>query len=280
MRVIMDFYKKLMIVTGVVFTSLLTVPVSVLAVNNAMNHSSSNFVLDLTYAFDKKTIYWPTEKGFDLKALFYGETPEGYFYSAYRFCAPEHGGTHLDAPRHFSKNGLTVDEIPPEQLVGVAVVVAVNEQAQKNRDYAITRDDIIAFEKKNRILTSNDIVLFYTGWGRYWGDKKAYLGSDIFRDVKNLHFPGISKAAAEYLVMRQVKGVGIDTASLDPGVSQNFWAHRILLGHNIYGIENLANLGALPPVGAQLIVGPMKIAYGSGGPTRVLAIKNSFLNKQ
>ena len=231
-----------------------------------------NHIIDLTYPFNTDTIYWPTEKGFNLKKVFYGMTPAGYFYSAFKFCAPEHGGTHVDAPRHFSKNGITVDKIPPSQLVGNAVVIHVEEQVKNQRDYAIKQEDIQRFEKKYRPLNEQDIVLFYTGWGQYWNNKKQYLGSDKLGDTKDLHFPGISKQAAEYLVWRKVKGVGIDTASMDPGNdSHDFWAHRIILGANLYGVENIAHLDLLPSFGAKLIVAPMKIAGGSGGPSRLFA---------
>lgn len=228
--------------------------------------------IDLTYPFNKNTIYWPTEKGFDLKKVSYGKTNEGYFYSAYKFCMPEHGGTHVDAPRHFSKQGFTVDQIPLEALQGDAVVINVEHAVKANRDYAITKHDIEQFEKKYRPLRQNDIVLFYTGWGKYWGNKKQYLGSDIIGDTKHLHFPGISKQAGAYLVAKQVKAIGLDTPSLDPGPSLTFWAHRIILGANRYGIENLANMNQLPPLGATLIVAPLKIEGGSGAPVRVYAM--------
>ena len=90
--------------------------------------------------------------------------------------------------------------------------------------------------------------------------------------MKHLHFPGISKEAAEYLVSRKIKGTGIDTASLDPGPSTTFLAHRIILGANLYGLENVAHLKRLPPIGARLIVAPMKIEGGSGAPTRIYAL--------
>ena len=237
----------------------------------ALPHTNNN-IIDLSYPFDKNTIYWPTEKGFDLKTVFYGMSPGNYFYSAFKFCAPEHGGTHVDAPRHFSKNGLTVDQIPPKQLIGNAVVIYVDKEVNKNTDYAVTAADIQKFEKKYRPLNEQDIVLFYTGWGKYWKDKKHYLGTNQFGDTKNLHFPGISKEAAEYLVARKIKGIGLDTASMDPGNSQDFLAHRVILGANLFGIENLAQLDLLPPVGATLIVAPMKIAGGSGGPARIFAL--------
>ncbi len=229
-------------------------------------------IVDLTYPFDNQTIYWPTEKGFKLHKVSYGETAKGYFYAAYKFCAPEHGGTHVDAPRHFVKYGWTVDNIPIESLRGHAVVINVASQVQADSNYAIRVADIKQFEKQYGLIQSQDMVLFYTGWGKYWGNKKRYLGSDKFGDTQDLHFPGISKDAAQYLVDKQVKAIGLDTPSLDPGVSADFWAHRVILGANIYGIENIANLQALPPKGAELIVAPMKIHGGSGAPARLFAI--------
>lgn len=242
--------------------------------NPSFSLPQASKIIDMTYSFDENTVYWPTEKGFVLKTVSYGmkPPPANYFYSAFKFCAPEHGGTHIDAPIHFSQNGLTVDQISPDKLIGNAVVIHVDKQAQANKDYLVTVADIQNFEKKYHPLNDQDIVLFYTGWGKYWPNKKQYLGSDIFGDTENLHFPGLSKEAAEYLVARKVKGIGLDTASLDAGNSKESLAHRTLLGANIYGVENLANLELLPPVGTTLIVAPMKIKGGSGGPTRVFAL--------
>ncbi|NBX84152.1 MAG: cyclase family protein [Gammaproteobacteria bacterium] len=227
--------------------------------------------IDLTHPFDKDTIFWPTEKGFLKQTVYFGETPKGYFYSAFKFCTPEHGGTHIDAPIHFSKHGLTVDQISPEHLIGEAVVIDVHDKVQGQPDYEIKVQDIQRFENRYRKLREGDIVLFRTDWSQYWNDKKTYLGSDKFGDVKHLHFPGISKDAAIYLVKAKIKGLGIDTASMDPGKSKRFYTHRIILGANLYGLENLDNLNQLAPVGTFLIIAPMKIKGGSGGPTRVFA---------
>jgi kynurenine formamidase len=158
------------------------------------------------------------------------------------------------------------------QLKGNLVVINVENKVANHRDYGITKEDIRSFELKNRPLQDNDIVLFYTGWGKYWGNKKEYLGTDKFDDVDHLHFPGLSKEAAQYLVSRKIKGCGLDTPSLDPGPSKTFLAHRILLGANVYGLENVANLQQMPPLGAILIVAPMKIEGGSGAPTRIYAL--------
>ncbi|HEY0365018.1 MAG TPA: cyclase family protein, partial [Pyrinomonadaceae bacterium] len=76
----------------------------------------SGRVVDLTYAFDADTVYWPTAQQFKLETDFEGMTEKGYFYSAYRYSAAEHGGTHLDSPVHFAKGRYSVDQLPLQQL--------------------------------------------------------------------------------------------------------------------------------------------------------------------
>ena len=100
-------------------------------------------VVDLTYAFDQNTLYWPNSpSGFELKRLAYGQTPGGYFYSSNAFCAPEHGGTHLDAPIHFSQGALSVDQIPVRQLIAPAAVIDVASKAANDPDYRLTVADV------------------------------------------------------------------------------------------------------------------------------------------
>ena len=176
----------------------------------------------------------------------------------------------MDAPYHFSKTGWTIEKIPLDHLIGEAAVIDVRSVVDGNPDTLITSQEIQNWEKAHHPLGPDNIVLFYTGWDRFWSDRKKYLGTDKPGDIQNLHFPGLSRGAAEYLVHKKIKGMGIDTPSLDAGNSHDFWAHRILLGANIYGIENLANLAELPATGAELIVAPMKIEGGTGAPVRVL----------
>src|SRR5436190_21350450 len=82
-------------------------------------------IIDLTHPFDAQAIYWPTEQGFILEKEQDGVTDQGYYYASNKFSAPEHGGTHIDAPRHFSANGNTLDQVPLAQLMGQAVLVDV-----------------------------------------------------------------------------------------------------------------------------------------------------------
>jgi kynurenine formamidase len=234
---------------------------------------AASMLIDLTHPFDSKTLYWPAGEGsFQLKQLSYGRTSAGFFYSAYSFCAPEHGGTHIDAPIHFAEGGLTVDKIPAERLVGPVVLVDVSAKAAKDPDYRVTPQDIEAEEKARGAIPRGALVILRTGWAKRWNDRKAYFGDDTPGDASHLHFPGLSAEGAKLLVARGISGVGLDTPSIDHGPSKDFIAHQILMGAGIYAIENLASLDKLPARGATLYALPMKIGGGSGAPARVLAV--------
>jgi kynurenine formamidase len=230
-------------------------------------------VVDLSHAYDENTIYWPTSPSeFELEVLHDGHTESGYYYSANRFRTPEHGGTHLDAPVHFAEGALDAAEIPVERLMGPAVVIDVTEEASNDPDYRLTEARIRAFEAEHGAVPKGAIVLLRTGWSRHWPDKEKYLGDDTPGDASNLHFPSYGEDAARYLVEERGAAVlGVDTASLDYGQSEEFMVHRVAGKANVAGLENLTNLDELPATGARVIALPMKIAEGSGGPVRAVA---------
>jgi kynurenine formamidase len=231
-------------------------------------------VVDLTHPFDDKTLYWPTSpSSFELKRLSFGETPGGWFYAANSLCAPEHGGTHLDAPIHFDKDGKTIDQIPPRQLIAPGVVIDVSAKAAADPDYRLALEDLRSFEKLHGKIPAGAIVLLRTGWGKRWPDRKRYLGDDTPGDASKLHFPSYGKESAEHLVrQRHVAALGVDTASIDYGASKDFIVHRIASAAGVPGLENVANLDQVPMVGAWIIALPMKIAGGTGGPLRIVAL--------
>ena len=231
-------------------------------------------IVDLTHAYNAKTVYWPTAPStFSLERLAYGETEGGYFYAANSLCTPEHGGTHLDAPIHFAANARTLEQIPLEQLIRPAVVIDVHENARENRDYRVSRDDVVAFEKEHGRIAPRTIVLLRTGWSRHWPDVNAYLGDDTPGDASKLSFPSFGEDAAKLLVEeRDAAALGVDTASIDYGRSTDFRVHRIAAARNVPGLENLTNLDQLPARGAIMIALPMKIEGGSGGPLRAVAL--------
>jgi kynurenine formamidase len=191
---------------------------------------------------------------------------DGYFIR--QLVVGEHVGTHVDAPAHFTPGAATVDRLPPEVLVGLAAVVDVTAQVAQNPDYEVSPADLEAWEREHGPLQSQHLVLIRTGWAARWPDEKRYRNADA---AGVMHFPGLSVAASQLLRQRQVRAVGIDTLSTDPGSSTTFAQHKDFLAGGGYHIENLADLSKLPPVGAFLVVSPLPVKDGSGAPARVLA---------
>jgi kynurenine formamidase len=242
------------------------------AIIAAVFNGQSGTWVDLTHSFSANSIYWPTDTlGFQLEELAYGPTEAGHFYSSYRYASAEHGGTHLDAPIHFAEGRQTNDAIPLSHLVGPAAVIDVTTQA--HADYLVSVADLAAWEAEHGQIPDGAIVLVRTGWGARYGDRTAYLGTELTgaAAVAELHFPGLSAEAAQWLVdNRRIDAFGIDTPSVDYGQSTDFRAHVILYQANIPGFENVANLEALPLVGGYVVALPMKIAGGSGGALRIV----------
>ena len=232
-------------------------------------------IVDLTHSFGSDTIVWPTEQDFKLVIQHAEDTAGGYYYSSNRVEMPEHGGTHIDAPVHFSRGKQTLDQIPVERLVGIGIRIDVTEQCGRDRDYRVTISDLERWEAEHGPIPHSAIVLLDTGLARFWPNRKDYLGTDLRgqEGVRALHFPGLHPEAATWLVReRQVKAVGIDTASIDYGQSTKFETHVVLLSQNVPVFENLSNLHNLPHRNFEVIALPMKIAKGTGGPLRIIAV--------
>ncbi|HEY0680781.1 MAG TPA: cyclase family protein [Steroidobacter sp.] len=232
-------------------------------------------LVDLTHPYGEETLYWPSRPAdkFELQQLARGDTPGGYFYSANRFCTPEHGGTHLDAPIHFARGKKSVEQLGLEQLIAPAVRIDVREQAKENKSYRLRVQDVLGFEQRHGKIRPGTIVLLQTGWSRYWPDRKQYLGSESREDASGLDFPSYGEEAARLLVeQRGVKMLGVDTASIDYGRSKDFIVHRVAAAVDAAGLENLTRLEELPETGFNIIALPMNIRGGSGGPVRVVAL--------
>jgi kynurenine formamidase len=228
--------------------------------------------VDLTYSFSSETIYWPTGEPFQLEEVFNGVSEGGYYYSSFNYGASEHGGTHLDAPVHFAEGAATMEQIALERLIGPAAVVDVTDVVDP--DYQIQVSDVERWERTHGRLPQGVILLFRTGWGSRWPDRKRFLGTELTgpEAVPELHFPGISPDAAQWLVdEREVGAVGIDTPSIDYGQSTTFEAHQNFYRAELPGLENVAHLELLPESGSFVVALPMKIQGGSGGPLRIVA---------
>ena len=229
--------------------------------------SGKTRVLDLSYAINDKLVAWPgDEKFFEAKV---NATIEKNGYFTRSFWMLEHYGTHLDAPAHFPPGKTTVDQIPVKQLFGPAVVIDVSAESGKDADYQLAVARVEDWEKRHGRIPEGAIVLLRTGWALRWPDVQKYRNQDA---NGKMHFPGFSVAAAKLLIERKVSGLGCDTLSIDPGTSSDFAVHHVALGAGLYHLENLANMSELPETGAFLIVAPIKLEGGSGGPARVFAL--------
>lgn len=224
-------------------------------------------VLDLSYSINEKLVPWPgDEKWFEAKVNASIEK-NGYFTRS--FWMLEHYGTHLDAPAHFPPGKATVDQIPAKQLFGPAVVIDVPAEGAKDVDYQLPAARVKEWEGQHGRIPAGAIVLLRTGWASRWPDAQKYRNQDA---QGRMHFPGFSVEAAKLLIERKVSGLGCDTMSVDCGASADFAVHRLALGSGLYHLENLSDLGGLPEAGAFLVVAPIKLEGGSGGPVRVFAL--------
>lgn len=229
--------------------------------------SGKTRLIDLSYAINDKLVRWPgDEKAFEGKVNASVEK-DGYFTRS--FWMLEHYGTHLDAPVHFPPGKTAVDQIPVKQLFGPAVVMEVRAEGAKDADYQLPAAGVEEWEKRQGRIPAGAIVLLRTGWAARWPDAQKYRNQDA---QGKMHFPGFSVAAVKLLIERKVSGLGCDTMSVDHGASADFAVHHLALGSGLYHLENLADLGELPETGAFLVVAPIKLEGGSGGPVRVFAV--------
>jgi kynurenine formamidase len=189
-------------------------------------------------------------------------------YNMRRWCLVEHTGTHLDAPIHYADEGASADLLQVEDLVVPLVVVDITAKAQDDPDALVTPGDLLAFEAAHGPIPAHACVAMHCGWDRF-------VTSDLFCNADGqgvMHFPGFHVEAAALLIERDAVGLAVDTLSLDHGRSSDFPTHCAWLPTGRWGLEAVANLGALPPVGATIVVGGPKIKGATGGPARVLAL--------
>jgi kynurenine formamidase len=236
---------------------------------DSLQASTFHSVVDLTHTIDSQIPTYEVSEApvYQAKTVATIEK-DGYF--AREISLPEHFGTHLDAPAHFARGMWTVDQIPPERLVAPLVVLDVTAGAKGNPDYQVSVGDVARYEEAHGQIPINAVVMAYTGWDSRWNSAKEYRNADA-QGV--MHFPGYSLEAAKFLVeARNVFGLGIDTLSIDYGPSRDFPVHHYTLAHSLYHLENVGNLGRVPSSGDTVVVAPMKLENGSGGPVRIFAL--------
>jgi len=226
-------------------------------------------VIDLTHELSPEGPHWPSASGnpfvYEVRSSHdSGATSMG------AYSTPEHHGTHIDAPIHSADGQPSVDQLEAADLFGPIALIDVAAQCAADADYQLSRDDILAWEAAHGPLPQGAVVLMYTGWSQKWTDFEAYKNQD---EDDRMHFPGFSEDAARFLVEeRDIRGIGVDTLSVDAANAGGFPAHGIVNGSGKYHLENVADLHLVPQSGAYLIVAPIKIAGGSGGQVRLFAV--------
>ena len=224
-------------------------------------------VYDLTHTFSPKLPVFPAFKPVQIRERF-SIAKDGFFAKEITF--DEHTGTHLDAPVHFVSGGTTADRLAPDRFFAPLAVVSIEARAARDADALLTVDDLLAWEKQHGRISRGAVVAMHSGWDARVGDANTFLNKDA---AGTMHAPGFSEQAAQFLVKeRDIVGAGVDTLSLDAARAQKFVAHLVLLGAGKYGLELMANLSAVPPSGATVIVGGPKHEGATGGPVRVFAV--------
>jgi len=182
----------------------------------------------------------------------------------------EHAGTHFDAPIHFAEGGATADRIDVANLVVPLAVIDVAGKAASDPDYLVSRQDLAAWEERHGRLPDDCCVAMHSGWAQHLSSPARYTGKDA---AGLFHFPGFGPEAAAWLIAeRRVRGLAVDTLSLDHGPSTDFRTHRAWLPSGRWGLENVAGLDRVPPAGATLVVGLAKVKDATGGPARLIAL--------
>lgn len=203
-------------------------------------------IYDVSITISDKLPVWPGDPAVSIKQRLSIE--KGNSYNISELSLSTHTGTHIDAPYHFEQNGLKVDELPLDVLIGRARVFA----------FASGGDRIDLPDVKALNLSGVERVIFKTINSRYWG----------FPDFKK-DFVYITPMAAQFLVDCGIRLVGIDYLSVEQYGSVAADVHHILLRNGVIIIEGL-DLRAVEPGDYELIALPLKIKDGDGSPARVI----------
>jgi kynurenine formamidase len=236
-------------------------------------------VVDLTSPLHSQTpiLQLPPEFGqtapFELEEISrYDDRGPAWYWNNFR--TGEHTGTHPDAPNHWvtGSDQADVSQIPPQRLVGPAVVIDKVAEAIANPDFLLDVSDLEEWQQQNGPLPARGWLLFRTGWSSRGDDPAAFANAD----GNGAHTPGVTPAAAKYLADTDLLGFGVETVGTDAGQAFRFApafpCHEAVLGAGKYGLTQLRNLDRLPTTGAIVIAAPLPIVSGSGSPARVLAL--------
>lgn len=219
-------------------------------------------VIDLTHTLSPEVPSWNGRCGFshDIK-LDYSDSEAPTKFRVQQIKMHAGIGTHLDAPAHCIPGGKHIAELELTQLIAPCVMIDISAKAHPL--YSLTVTDVLEFETRCGPIANGCFVIIYTGWEQFWLQPEKYRN--------DYHFPNISKDAIEWLLERDIVGVGIDTLSPDRP-SEGFPVHQQVLGAGKYIVENIAHAVKLPPIGAYTFALPIKTAEGTEAPMRLIGM--------
>jgi kynurenine formamidase len=229
-------------------------------------HGGKQRMVDLTHEFREDFPVFPESPATSRETAV--TIPEDGFYGQV-WTIWEHICTHMDVPAHFITGGRTSPELGLDELVAPIVVVDISRRVAREPDTVVTVDDLLRFEHRHGRIPREAVVAMHSGWEARAESVEAYRNMDAGGTMR---FPGFGKEAVDWLLdRRDIRGIGVDTMSLDNGSSSTFDVHLTVLGADRYGVENLRSLAQLPARGATLVLGLIPWREGSGGPCRAFA---------
>lgn len=223
-------------------------------------------IVDLTQPLGPGVVMWPGAPA-PVAETILTVAHDGFYNRRITFV--EHSGTHFDAPCHMVEGTASVDQIPVDRLVRPLAMIDISADIVGDPDGVLTLAQVHAFEARHGPITDGAAVFLRTGWEAFNTDPARYANQPGV-----LRFPGFGPEAARFLVEeRQAAGLGTDTLGIDPGCATDFVVHRqISHPRGVWHVENLMHLDAVPPTGAWVVVGVLKLVDGSGSPCRVIAL--------
>lgn len=208
-------------------------------------------IIDLTHLINENMPVYP---GTEKPVLNIANTIENDGFVETKMEMYSHTGTHMDAPYHLFKEGKTLDSFNIKQFAGKGILI----NAEKMDNQCI---ELIHIRPYKDIIEKADFVIIKTGWSKYWGS------DDYFKN-----FPYLTEESAIWLSNFKLKGIGLDTISIDPVNSNELSNHKIFMKKDMVIIENLCNLDNISKETFFLTVFPLKINCSDGSPLRAVAI--------
>lgn len=208
-------------------------------------------IIDLTQSIKEDMPVYPETQQPMIKEV-HAISQDGFKETKLSFST--HTGTHLDCPAHVFQDGLTTETMQIDQFMGKAAVLDVS-----GLEYAeIGVEKVAPFIQEHEGL---EFLILRTGWEKKWGQE------GYFKD-----YPVFTQPAIDYLVHLGLKGIGLDTISLDTVEDYNLISHKKVLKNNCIIIENLCNLGEISDKEFTFCAFPLKFEKGDGSPVRAVAI--------